>query len=258
MTKLFAWPVHPTRWKALSRGGCRSRPSARLFLIWLLLIVFAALPWAIAHAAEAKIDAGDAGPVKVIKLESAPPTEEPKVQTVAPVACRFAEPPSSTDGEAIVRRIAKEEHFDVELAVAVARRESRFRADSVSTAGAMGIMQLMPATARRFAVDICDPDDNVRGGIRYLRLLEKKYANPLYVLAAYNAGEAAVDNNRGIPLYPETVNYVASIMTDLYGWRTFNDSSAPSDTRRQAEAAPSGPAQDKPETWSQGFVLHVE
>jgi hypothetical protein len=93
-------------------------------------------------------------------------------------------------------------------------------------------------------------DDNVRGGVRYLKLLEKKYANPMYVLAAYNAGEAAVDDNRGIPLYPETVSYVAAILTDLYGWQSFSDRSVATNTHHQTKAAPDNPAEGSPETWS--------
>ncbi|MCH4554292.1 lytic transglycosylase domain-containing protein, partial [Aestuariibaculum sp. L182] len=74
-------------------------------------------------------------------------------------------------------------------------------------------MQLMPATARRFEVDICDPEDNVRGGVRYLKHLQTKYANPLYVLAAYNAGPGRYDDHRstGRALPAETRAYVAAL-----------------------------------------------
>jgi hypothetical protein len=233
-----------------------TRPTPKFALACLLFIAFGSLPAISAFAAGTSGDS--TGPVKVTKLETQSPTEQPPVQTAQSVACQFAQPPTAKEGEATVRRIAKEEHFDIDLVVAIARQESRFRADSVSSAGAIGLMQLMPATARRFEVDICDPDDNVRGGVRYLKLLEKKYANPLYVLAAYNAGEAAVDDNRGIPLYPETVNYVVAILTDLYGWQSFSDRSVVTNTHHQAKAASDNPAEGSPEAWSQGFVLHVE
>jgi hypothetical protein len=254
MSKHIGCPRMPIGRKP-SRGNGGTRLTPKFALACLLFIAFGSLPAVSVLAAGTSSD--PTGPVKVTKLEAQPPSAPPP-QTTQPVACQFAQPPTAKEGEATVRRIAKEEHFDIDLAVAIARQESRFRADSVSGAGAIGLMQLMPATARRFEVDICDPDDNVRGGVRYLKLLEKKYANPMYVLAAYNAGEAAVDDNRGIPLYPETVSYVAAILTDLYGWQSFSDRSVATNTHHQTKAAPDNPAEGSPETWSQGFVLHVE
>ncbi|MGH6859455.1 MAG: lytic transglycosylase domain-containing protein [Phyllobacterium sp.] len=159
-------------------------------------------------------------------------------------------------GEAIIRKIAAQEDFDAGLLLAIARQESGLRLNSVSSAGAVGLMQLMPGTARRFEVDICDPQDNVRGAIRYLRLLQKRYRNPIYVLAAYNAGEDAVEKSRGIPLYAETVRYVAAVLTDLQGWQPLPASAARgrADDRDTDNRKPD----DNPETWTQGFVLHVE
>jgi len=175
----------------------------------------------------------------------------------AAAPCKLASPIGSVQGEAIVRKVAGEERFDLDLVLAIARQESGFRMNSVSSAGAVGLMQLMPATAKRFDVDICDPEDNVRGAIRYLRLLQKRYQNPLYVLAAYNAGEGAVEQSRGVPLYPETVRYVSAILTDLYGWKPLEPPTA------KAGGDGTINKQEKPEdgsreTWSQGFVLHVE
>lgn len=180
---------------------------------------------------------------------------------------RFGPAPSTTlctqlvtteaeQGEAIVRKIAAEEEFNIDLAVAIARHESGFRMESVSSAGAVGLMQLMPGTAKRFNVDICSPEDNVRGGVRYLRMLQEKYQNPIYVLAAYNAGEAAVDKNGGVPLYPETVQYVSAVLTDLYDWQPYTREPSPSRAKvtKNSNQKPESP----PETWTQGFVLHVE
>jgi hypothetical protein len=175
----------------------------------------------------------------------------------ATTTCNLTSPIDAVRGEVIVRKIAGEERFDLDLVLAIARQESGFRMNSISSAGAVGLMQLMPGTAKRFNVDICDPEDNVRGAIRYLRLLQKKYQNPLYVLAAYNAGEGAVEQSRGVPLYPETVRYVSAILTDLYGWKPLE--------RPAAKARGNGtinkqekPEDGSPEAWSQGFVLHVE
>jgi soluble lytic murein transglycosylase-like protein len=200
-----------------------------------------------------------ARPVKVTKIERYSAPAQTTTIVPAAISCHFDQQPTARGGEEIVRRIAKEEHSNVDLAVAIARQESGFRMDSVSIAGAVGLMQLMPATARRFGVDICNAEDNVRGGVRFLKLLEKKYANPLYVLAAYNAGEAAVEQNRGIPLYPETVRYVSAILTDLYGWQPFNDSTVSVETANsQRKTSSKKTDKDNPGTWSQGFVLHVE
>ena len=90
---------------------------------------------------------------------------------------------------ALVEKIAKEEAFYPEFVLAVAHGESRFDPNALSPKGAVGLMQLEPATAERYKVNICDPADNVRGGVRFLRDLHARYRNPLFILAAYNAGE---------------------------------------------------------------------
>lgn len=173
---------------------------------------------------------------------------------VAAGTCSFGKVPSPSEAEALARKIATEEGFDPSLVVAVARAESRFRMDQISPKGATGLMQLMPATATRFGVDACDPADNVRGGIRYLRVLQERYRNPMHVLAAYNAGEDAVEQHRGVPPYPETVRYVATVINDLNGWPI----PAPASAGRPRRANLT-PDRSKPEaSWSQGFVMHVE
>jgi hypothetical protein len=212
---------------------------------------------------------------------SAPATPDPaKLTTVeGPVAvkidarapadnaagCNFAGAPDAAEGEAIIRAVARDESFPQDMLVSIARQESGFRMNEVSSAGAVGLMQLMPDTARRFQVDICDPKDNVRGAIRFLRVLQKKYDNPIYMLAAYNAGEGVVDQNRGVPLYPETVHFVAAILTDLYGWKPLRaagamaSSPAPADLPGGEPKKPvDGERHPPSESWSQGFVLHVE
>ncbi|EJN02772.1 lytic transglycosylase domain-containing protein [Phyllobacterium sp. YR531] len=160
------------------------------------------------------------------------------------------------EGETIVRKIAKEEQFDSDLLVAIARQESGFQMNRISSAGAIGLMQLMPVTAKHFDVDPCNPEDNVRGAIRYLRVLQKRYQNPIYVLAAYNAGEGAVEKNGGVPLYPETVRYISAVLTDLYDWQPL--SQGPAKARPTEPKAHNHEPENKPEAWSQGFVLHVE
>ena len=101
------------------------------------------------------------------------------------------------------------------LLAAVAQVESRFNARAVSHRGARGLLQLMPATARRFGYqsrDLFDPETNLEAGARYLRLLADRFGNDLaLVLAAYNAGEAAVDRWGGVPPYRETLGYLARV-----------------------------------------------
>ncbi len=93
----------------------------------------------------------------------------------------------------------------------VVRQESGGRLDAVSPKGARGPMQLMPATARELGVNIDDPEDNIRGGVRYLKQQFDAFGTPELALAAYNAGPGAVRRYGGVPPYAETQDYVASI-----------------------------------------------
>jgi soluble lytic murein transglycosylase-like protein len=102
------------------------------------------------------------------------------------------------------------------LVEAVAWRESGFRRDALSPAGAIGEMQLMPGTARGLGVDPHDSRQNYTGGATYLSGLLKRYDGDMVrALAAYNAGPKAVDRYRGVPPYKETQDYVAAILDRL-------------------------------------------
>ncbi len=116
--------------------------------------------------------------------------------------------------EAIIDRTAARHGVDAKLVRAVIQVESAYRAQARSRKGAMGLMQLMPDTARRFAVkNPYDPGANIEGGIKYLRfLLDRFEPNVTLALAAYNAGEAAVEKFQGIPPYTETRNYVQAVL----------------------------------------------
>jgi soluble lytic murein transglycosylase-like protein len=115
----------------------------------------------------------------------------------------------------LIEHAAYKHQVDAKLVHAVIQTESAYNADAQSPKGAVGLMQLMPDTAKRFGVvDRNDPDQNVDGGIRYLKHLIALF-NPKIdlALAAYNAGENAVmRNNNTIPPYPETQNYVKQVL----------------------------------------------
>ncbi|WP_336512105.1 lytic transglycosylase domain-containing protein [Pseudaestuariivita rosea] len=100
------------------------------------------------------------------------------------------------------------------LVLAVISVESSGQTDAVSSAGAAGLMQLMPATAARFGVtDRMQPDQNIKGGVAYLSwLLERFNSDPVLALAGYNAGENAVLSNNGVPPYNETRAYVPKVL----------------------------------------------
>jgi hypothetical protein len=115
--------------------------------------------------------------------------------------------------EEAVRQTAKRFSLEPSLVKAVIRAESNFDPMAVSPKGAMGLMQLMPDTARMHEVrNAFDPAQNIHGGARHLRYLMDRYAGKLdLVLAAYNAGTKPVDACRGIPRIPETEEYVRRV-----------------------------------------------
>lgn len=107
-----------------------------------------------------------------------------------------------------------------DLIKAVIQVESEFDRHAVSSKGAQGLMQLMPATARRFGVvDAFEPRQNIFGGTQYLRFLLDLFGDLARALAGYNAGENAVHRHRGIPPYRETQGYVRKVQGFLGGWR---------------------------------------
>jgi soluble lytic murein transglycosylase-like protein len=119
--------------------------------------------------------------------------------------------------ERLVREAAARHNVDPALVRAVIETESNWNPGAYSRKGAMGLMQLIPTTAQRFGVnDAFNPRQNVDGGVRYLRTLLERYRGNLdLALAAYNAGEGAVDRAHGIPAYRETKNYVQRVQ-DAY------------------------------------------
>lgn len=123
-------------------------------------------------------------------------------------------PPERQRYAELIQRLAPLFQVDYRFALAVARAESNFNPSAVSPKNAMGLMQLIPETAERFGVRYpFNPEQNVRGGLSYLRwLLERFNGDVALAAAAYNAGEGAVDRFGGIPPFRETQEYVRRIL----------------------------------------------
>jgi soluble lytic murein transglycosylase-like protein len=132
---------------------------------------------------------------------------------VTPGAWAAALPPQGQALAPAIARAAAAEGIDPALLSAVAWTESGFRPQAVSGAGAQGLMQIMPATARGLGVDPLDPQQALLGGARYLRQqLDAFGGRADLALAAYNAGPTAVRRAGGIPDYPETQAYVGRVL----------------------------------------------
>lgn len=134
------------------------------------------------------------------------------VQTALPPAGKFNAPPPHI--EAMVRRLAPQYKVSPQLALSIIAVESNFDVTALSPKAAMGLMQLIPQTARRFGVrNAFDAQDNIKGGLAYLRwLLAYFEGDVILVAAAYNAGEGAVNQYRGVPPFYETREYVRRVV----------------------------------------------
>ena len=131
---------------------------------------------------------------------------------------RMVPPLSAPKGEmeSIVKQAASKYNIDEKLVLALVKQESGFNPNAISSAGAQGLMQLMPATAKRLGVvNPFDPVQNVEGGVKHLKGLLAKYrGNLVLALAAYNAGGGNVDKYGGVPPFKETQNYVKNILSN--------------------------------------------
>jgi len=147
-------------------------------------------------------------------------------------------PATPTEIKRLVIEAARRHEVDVQFALAIATAESRLDRLRNSPKGARGPMQLMPDTAERFGVsDICDPEQNIDGGIRYLHELTDEFRNPLLVAAAYNAGEGRVREHGGIPPFKETVGYVAEVVNLQLGLNGFGPPASAKHERTDATAS---------------------
>jgi soluble lytic murein transglycosylase-like protein len=134
--------------------------------------------------------------------------------------------PSATplDIDSAIEQAAARHNVDPNLVRAVVKVESNFNPNAVSRKGAMGLMQLMPSTARQLRVqDPFNPEQNVDAGVRHLKQLLESYGGDIKLtLAAYNAGAGAVARSSGVPHYAETQNYVRRITNLYYGGAVFS------------------------------------
>jgi soluble lytic murein transglycosylase-like protein len=151
------------------------------------------------------------------EVTALPPHSRVGSQPVVPGEGLPASQPNSQSVDSAIDTAAQRHGVDPNLVRAVVKVESNFNPHAISRKGAMGLMQLMPSTAKTLKVgNAFDPDQNVDAGVRHLKSLMQNYNGNLELsLAAYNAGEGAVNRSRGIPKYRETRDYVKKI-TDLY------------------------------------------
>lgn len=145
-----------------------------------------------------------------------PPLEVIAQEAAATLPATLAKPTSLAAGRAqldeIVEQSAAAYGVDPLLVRSVMQVESNYNPNAVSPKGAMGLMQLMPSTARQLGVtNAFDVRQNIEGGVKFLRYLKSKFNDDRLVLAAYNAGEGAVKKHGWIPPYPETIDYVYNV-----------------------------------------------
>ena len=176
--------------------------------------------------------------VRSVMVTSNPVASLAVVAGVAPLRAASAAvpaPPAADSFNDAVERVAAEQAIPALLIHSVIKVESNYNPFAVSPKGALGIMQMMPETARRFGVaDVFNPLDNMQGGARYLHYLLDLY-NGDYTLAiaAYNAGEAAVEKYGNVPPFPETRNYVVQVRRSI-------------ELSRKAQKAPAAAPQPAP------------
>lgn len=148
--------------------------------------------------------------------EFEPITEEPPAVSTPPVATPAPAPvevPPTSDPLELIRQAALRAGLPPEFVASVARVESAFRPDALSPKGAIGVMQLMPATAKQLGADPHDVAQNIDAGARLLRDLLLKYdGDVVKALSAYNAGPGAVARYQGMPPYDETRRYVSKVI----------------------------------------------
>jgi soluble lytic murein transglycosylase-like protein len=165
--------------------------------------------------------------------------ESSESATARIVAANFRGPVATPgDIDSAIEQAARRHNVDPNLVRAVVKVESNFNPNAVSRKGAMGLMQLMPSTAKQLHVkNPFDPEQNVDAGVRHLKQLLESYGGDVKLtLAAYNAGAGAVARSSGVPHYAETQNYVRRITNLYYAGSGFNMGASHDPVRVQRDA----------------------
>jgi soluble lytic murein transglycosylase-like protein len=169
------------------------------------------------------------------------PSVEAKAVVVSAANYIPSDVPTSGDPDLdlIIMHAGQREGVDPRLVHAVIWQESKYKNEAVSHVGAQGLMQLMPATAKRFGCENAnDAESNVNAGVKYLRVLLKRFDGDVTLaLAGYNAGEGNVDKYEGVPPFGETQNYVR-VITGRYG-KTYHPVLAPEEAATYFKLLPS-------------------
>lgn len=161
----------------------------------------------------------------VVHFTSSPPDRRYRPVVLRPQSISLSPPrpvsaPRHYGYDSIIRETAEANRLEPALVKAVIAAESNFSHVAVSRAGAQGLMQLMPGTARELGVENpLTPSQNIDGGARYLREMLDRYGDLSRALAAYNAGPTNVDRYGGIPPFKETRDYVERVLTYYRGYR---------------------------------------
>lgn len=182
------------------------------FIFSVLLFCLSVLPL---HG-EIVIHRGEKQELSIIKKEAEEETlPRGKISATGYQYSRYYETGGQNDViSEVIRKASQQYDVDRRLVEAIVQVESRFHPFAVSRVGAMGLMQLMPDTARMLGVsNPFDIEENIFGGVRYFKLMYQRFnGNLRLALAAYNAGPSAVETYGGIPPYPETINYVEKVI----------------------------------------------
>lgn len=179
----------------------------------IIAAVFQTVPCFASDVSLASVWKGEISRGKDGKIVVTPFKNMPVAYKASKASCETLESGAPAHIREIVNKNALEMGLDQRLVLSMMYTESNFNHMAVSHVGASGLLQLMPATARRFGVkDVFDPAENIRGAMIYMKwLLNEFNNNVVFMLAGYNAGEGAVRKYGGVPNYRETINYVSKV-----------------------------------------------
>lgn len=207
--RIVAAVVRPARSARKDTENSDCVPNMRLYNVVNIMLVFC---FACAGAAAASPEQGGGAEVRAVTTVRADSRTGRLVRVTEFRTAGGRRVPAAQAVRPLVEDAARRHAMDPELLDAVIGAESGYDPAAVSVKGAAGLMQLMPATARRLgARNRFDPAENLEAGVKLLKHLQEKYGDDRLALAAYNAGEGAVRKHGGVPPYRETLDYVRKI-----------------------------------------------